>query len=109
MKDSKELQALNRIQELCEERGWSYYRLAKASGITYSTLNTMIHKQNLPSLTTLQKICDGFGISLTDFFDPNRDVSGLTDEQAKCLSLFTSLTPQKQELALAYMKGLSEK
>ncbi|MCC8138247.1 MAG: helix-turn-helix transcriptional regulator [Clostridiales bacterium] len=109
MKDSKELQALNRIQELCEERGWSYYRLAKASGITYSTLNTMLHKQNLPSLTTLQKICDGFGISITDFFDPNRDVSGLTDEQARCLSLFTSLPPQKQELALAYMKGLSEK
>ncbi len=109
MKDSKELQVLNRIQELCEERGWSYYRLAKASGITYSTLNTMLHKQNLPSLTTLQKICDGFGISITDFFDPNRDVSGLTDEQARCLSLFTSLSPQKQELALAYMKGLSEK
>ena len=27
-----------RIQELCNARGWTYYRLAKESGITYSTL-----------------------------------------------------------------------
>ena len=36
-----EINPLDRIQQLCDERGWSYYQLAKASGITYSTLNTM--------------------------------------------------------------------
>ena len=35
-----------RIKELCEERGFSYYELAKRSDIPYSTLNTMILKEN---------------------------------------------------------------
>ena len=44
-----ELNPLDRIQELCDERNWSYYQLAKVSGIAYSTLSTMINKHNMPS------------------------------------------------------------
>lgn len=43
-----------RIQELCNARGWTYYRLAKESGITYSTLSTMLNKENMPSIPTLE-------------------------------------------------------
>lgn len=104
-----EFNPIERIRELCAERGWSYYRLAKASGITYSTLNTMMNKQNMPSLPTLQKLCRGFGISVTDFFEPDRSKSGLTEEQAECLSLFTTLPNEDKQLVLTYMKGLSKK
>lgn len=105
----EEFQPLNRIQELCEERNWSYYQLAKASGIAYSTLNTMFNKHNCPSLPTLQKICEGFGISLTDFFEPDKAHSGLTEDQSICLSLFNSLSLEDKKLALAYLKGLAKK
>ncbi len=103
-----EFNPINRIQELCQERNWSYYQLAKASDITYSTLNTMMNKQNMPSLPTLQKLCRGFGISVAEFFEPGQSQHGLTDEQALCLSLFTSLSSKDRQLALAYLKGLSK-
>lgn len=103
----KELDPLERIRELCAERGWSWYQLSKASGISYSTLSTMINKKNMPTLPTLQKICQGFGISMTDFFEPDRSVSGLTKEQALCLSLFTALPQEDRKLAIAYLKGLA--
>ena len=104
----KEFDSLERIQELCSERNWSYYQLSKVSGIAYSTLSTMINKHNAPSLPTLQKLCNGFGISITDFFEPDRSSSLLTDDQAECLSLFTALSPEDKKLALAYLKGLSK-
>lgn len=104
----KEFDALERIQELCRERNWSYYQLSKVSGIAYSTLSTMINKHNLPSLSTLQRLCDGFGISVTDFFEPDRSSSSLAPDQAECLSLFTALSPDDKKLALAYLKGLSK-
>lgn len=103
-----EFNSLERIRELCAERGWSYYHLAKASGITYSTLNTMMNKQNQPSLLTLQKLCGGFGISISEFFDPDPDRPSLTREQSECLSLFTTLSAEDKKLALAYMKGLAK-
>lgn len=104
-----EINPLDRIQELCRERNWSYYQLAKASGITYSTLNTMLRHQNMPSLPTLQKLCKGFGISITEFFDPDQNHRDLTAEQSQCLTLFTSLSESDRKLALAYLKGLSRK
>ena len=64
----EEFDVSRRIAELCEARSWSYYRLAKASGIPYSTLSTMLHKSNVPSLPSLMKICQGFGITLAQFF-----------------------------------------
>ncbi len=104
-----ELNPLKRIRELCQERDWSYYQLAKASGITYSTLNTLMNHKNMPSLPTLQKLCQGFGISITEFFDPDQNHRNLTAEQSQCLTLFTSLSEQDKKLALAYLKGLSKK
>ena len=96
-----ELNPLDRIQELCDERNWSYYQLAKVSGIAYSTLSTMINKHNMPSLPTLQKLCSGFGISITDFFDPGNSSKGLTSDQAQCLKLFTALRGVDIKLPLA--------
>lgn len=104
----EEFDALKRIQELCDERNWSYYQLSKVSGIAYSTLSTMINKHNMPSLPTLQRLCDGFGISVTDFFEPDRSSSSLTSDQTECLTLFTALSPEEKKLALAYLKGLSK-
>lgn len=99
---------LERIKQLCEERHWSYYQLSKATGIAYSTLSTMINKQNMPSIPTLFKLCQGFGITVADFFEPGGSSQGLTGEQALCLSLFTNLSHEDRRLALAYMKGLSK-
>ena len=101
--------AIERIKELCRERDYSYYELAKRSGIPYSTLNTMILKNNSPTLPTLSKLCEGFGISLLQFFDASESMNGLTDAQQECLQLFSALTPQDQQLAIAFMKGLGHR
>lgn len=96
-----------RIRQLCLERNWSYYQLSKASGLTYSTISTLLNRQTLLSLTTLNKICHGFGISLADFFSTDAD-SSMSAEEIQCLALFSSLSPEDQQLALAYMKGLTK-
>lgn len=66
----QEQEIISRIIALCSARGWTFYRLAKQSGITYSTLCTMLHKATAPSVPTLIKICRGFDISLSEFLTP---------------------------------------
>lgn len=100
------LDVIQRIKDLCEERNYSYYELAKRSGIPYSTLNTMILKSNSPTLPTLLKLCNGFGITLLQFFDTEGSNLNLTERQKECLSLFNVLNEDEQMLAIAYMKGL---
>lgn len=100
---------LGRVRQLCEARSWSYYRLAKASGIPYSTLNTMLHKSYVPTVPSLQKICDGFGITLAQFFSDKDEVSLLTKDQRECLEQWDGLDKRSKELALAYMQGLVDR
>lgn len=77
----KDTDIIKHIEQLCEERGWSLYKLSKESGIPYSTLNNMIHRTNIPSIPTLQKICNGFGISLSDFFADQKEPKQLNEQQ----------------------------
>lgn len=105
----EEVDVLERIRQLCRERNFSYYELAKRSGIPYSTLNTLLLKGTQPSLPTLRKLCAGLGITLQQFFTENAGELPLTDAQKECLSLFSILTSEEQALAIAYMKGLAHK
>ena len=103
-----EMGVVLRIDELCQARGWSYYRLSKASGIPYSTLNTMLHKSNVPSVPSLVKICDGFGITLAQFFSDTDETALLTADQKQCLQLWNRLNARNKELVDAYMAGLAD-
>lgn len=59
-----------RIAELCEEKHININKLANISGITQSTLNNIMSgRNNSTTISTIQKICDGLEITVTDFFD----------------------------------------
>ncbi len=104
-----EFLVIARIRQLCAKKGWSYYRLAKESGIPYSTLNTMMLKTNAPSITTLSKICNGLGVTLAQFFDEQSEPEMLTHEQRECLRIWDSLNRTEKKQAIAYMQGLHER
>ena len=92
----QEHEIIERIKSLCEARSWTFYRLAKESGITYSTLCTMLHKVNAPSIPTLLKLCNGFGITLADFFDKDNDSVFLSTEQKELLRKWEGLSSENQ-------------
>ena len=58
-----------RFQNLCAARGIRYNELATRSGVTPSTVYSMMDpKRRDLSVVTLKKLCDGLDISLADFF-----------------------------------------
>ena len=105
----EEFDVLGRIQELCHSRSWTYYRLAKESGIPYSTLSTMLRKTNAPTVHTLQKLCNGFGITLEQFFALDDPAAQLTSVEQNVLNLWDTLDETSQSLAMAYMQGLKDR
>ena len=59
----------NRILKLCEERRISLNKLANDSGISPSTLKSILYgKSKNPGIVTIKMLCDGLGITLIDFF-----------------------------------------
>lgn len=60
----------NRIIELCNERNIATNALANISGVSPSTVYSMLNeKSQNPGVVSVKKLCDGFGITLREFFD----------------------------------------
>ena len=59
-----------RILSLCQERELSVNKLSNISGVTQSTVNNIVGGRNRSTtISTIKKLCDGFGITIQDFFD----------------------------------------
>lgn len=59
-----------RILQLCDERNIAVNALANVSGVSPSTVYSMLNeKSQNPGVASLQKLCDGLDISLRQFFD----------------------------------------
>ncbi|MBQ7623762.1 MAG: helix-turn-helix transcriptional regulator [Clostridia bacterium] len=60
----------DRILALSGERNMSIYMLSIRSGVSPSTIKSILYgKSKNPGAVTLKMLCDGFGISLYEFFD----------------------------------------
>ncbi|MBQ7520364.1 MAG: helix-turn-helix transcriptional regulator [Clostridia bacterium] len=65
-----------RILELCEKRGIAINALANISGVSPSTIYSMLNqKSKNPGVVSIKKLCDGLEITVRQFFD-----SALFDE-----------------------------
>jgi len=58
-----------RFQQICDQRGIKANELANISGITPSTVYSMMdgNRRDL-SIITIKKLCDGLGMTLGEFF-----------------------------------------
>lgn len=58
---------VKRIIDLCQKQKIAHYTLACRAAIPQSTLKNIFYGTN-PTISTISKICSGFGITLYDFF-----------------------------------------
>ena len=84
----------NKLNRLMAERGWTRYKLAKECGLSESTLANVFSRNTMPSLATLETICQGFRISLSQFF---------ADEE------MIEYTPELKEAVLNLMKTMNNR
>ena len=77
-------------------RGWSEYTLAENSGLTQSTLSTWRRRNLQPNVTSIEKICHGLGITLSQFFEEDTAVHHLTEEQKSLLTIWDRLSPSQR-------------
>ena len=64
---------VERIYELCNERNITPNALSYLAGISQSTIKSILNGESKnPGIVTIKKICDGFDISLIEFFDTDK-------------------------------------
>ena len=60
----------NRILQLCGEHEISINKLATISALPPSSIKNILYgKSQNPGIVTIKMLCDGLGVTLTEFFD----------------------------------------
>lgn len=94
-----------RIERLLEQRKWTIYRLGKESGVPQSTLSHIFRNDSEPTISTLESICRGLGISLVEFFSDG-ELASLTTEQRDILNKWAKLSAEQKQLVLDLISNM---
>ena len=98
-----------KIAELCAKNGISKYQLSQKTGISQSALSDISKGKNIPTLTTLDKICTAFGITMAQFFSKDSNVLDLSEEQLQLLQTWNELKPEEKIFIRTCMESLKNR
>ena len=87
---------LSVITQYREARGWSEYQLSERSGLPQSTISSWYRKGMMPTVPSLAKICDAFGVTLSQLFAEDDEVVSLTASQKALLERWSRLDEEQQ-------------
>lgn len=93
---------LARLRKILDERGWSMYRLTKESGLSESTISNIYRRNAIPTIATLEMICEGFKITLSQFFS-NSEMVELTPELKEVFEHWCYMTSEQKQAILVVM------
>lgn len=95
-----------RLNQLLKSRGWTTYRLALNCGLSHATIANIYKRNTVPSISTLEAICGGFGITLSQFFTVGEMVE-LTPELKEVFACWADLTPRQKSAIVEMMKSIN--
>ena len=96
-----------RLRRLLDERGWTEYRLAKNCGLNQSTIANIYRRNTVPSIATLEEICKGFGITLSQFF-ADEEMVELTPDLKEIFNRWVNLTSEEKSAVLHVLDVLDK-
>ena len=101
------INVLERIMQYRLERNWTEYQLAEKSNLPQSTISSWYRKNQIPTIQSLEKICQAFNITLAQFFTEKSSTPVvLTDKQKVLIDNFNKLTQEQQKAVLALLATL---
>lgn len=98
------MDVLERLRHLMDERGWTVYRVARESGLSEKTVYNIYSRNTMPSIPTLEAICNAFGITLAQFFADGKLIEMSLDLE-EVFENWIVLTPEQKQATLSMMRA----
>ena len=87
-------------------KGWTEYQLAEESDLPQSTISSWYRKNLYPTIPTLKKICDAFGITLSQIFDDEKSNIKLNSKEISFIETLRHLTKKQQDKLLDFLSTI---
>ena len=97
------------LKQLREAKKISIYRISKESKISPGHVNDIEKGKNQPTIETLQRLLTPMGISLSEFFNEDNEISYLNSREKELVAAFRAMPDDSAELYLQLGKKLNQK
>ena len=97
-----------RLKQLREAKEYSIYRLSKDSDISQGHISDLENGKNQPTIETLKKLLTPMGITLSEFFNEDGEVTVLNDREKEIVTSFRTMNDENANLYLQLGKALSK-
>ena len=97
-----------RLKKLREAKEFSIYRLSKDSDISQGHISDLENGKNQPTIETLKKLLTPMGITLSEFFNEDGEVSVLNDREKEIVTSVRTMNDENANLYLQLGKALSK-
>ena len=98
-----------RVKELCVKHKVTKYRLSQLTGMSQTALGNIMNMKSMPTVLTLEKICDAFGITMAQFFAGEGKRPDLTQEQKEIIETWDMLGAEERRILLKFICKLDIK
>lgn len=95
---------LNKLRTICRNKNISQYALAKATGMSNSSMNALMKGKTKPYIYTLMIICNVLDVTISDLFE-KKDLA--VDEDLNALiEAYNCLSSEKKQMLKVYIEML---
>lgn len=98
---------IERLNEVCREKGITYYMLANRVDISVSTVYSIMRQNTVPKISTLSELCEGLGISMSKLLADDRSIEGNLEER-ELLNCYRRLSFEKKKFLHILMNMLQQ-
>jgi transcriptional regulator with XRE-family HTH domain len=96
----------SKVDRLRKDKGITIYALSCEAGISHNTLYSWNKRKTMPSLETLEKICDALGTTLSRLMF-NMESKELSEEQKHLMDLWSVLNREQKEAVSSMLKAMA--
>lgn len=79
----------------------------KKCGLSENTIATILKRNSLPSVGTLESICNGFGITLSEFFAEG-DLIEVSSDTKQLIEYWGGISPKQKQIILDLLKNMNQ-
>ncbi|MCM1315814.1 MAG: helix-turn-helix transcriptional regulator [Alistipes senegalensis] len=97
-----------RLRSIRKSKGLSIYKLSQDTGISQNHISDLELGRRKPSVETLKRLIIPLGITLSELFNENSEVSILTEKERELIENYRTLPDNKAESLLNLSRLLNE-
>ena len=98
-----------RLQEIRQKKHISVYRIAQDTGVSTSHINSIERGEKNPSVETLSRLIEPLGITMSEFFNDDLDVSYLSNDEREVVEYYRTMSHDSASALLQLIRTLNTK